>query len=367
MSSALNERIVPYTTGDGREYNMINVRGTAEPTKAPVIVVHGAGVRANIFRAPVKTSVVDALVEAGYDVWLENWRASIDFPKNEWTLDQAAVYDHPYAVDKIKAETGAEKIKAIIHCQGSTSFTMSAIAGLVPDVDTIITNAVSLHPVVPKWSGFKLRNAVPLVNLFSKYVNPHWGVNAPSLLSKVLVGTVKLAHHECDNTVCKMVSFTYGAGRPALWLHENISEDTHEWLKEEFKNVPLRFFKQIGKCVAKGNLVRVENFDALPEDFAAQAPKTDARFVFFAGEKNLCFLPDSQQKTYDYFNQIKPDFHSIYRLEKYSHLDVFMGNDAAQDIFPLMISELDKSVSKGDPYVFHPPKSEEVRRPTFAS
>ena len=40
-------------------------------------------------------------------------------------------------------------MKAVIHCQGSTSFTMSAVAGLVPEVKTIVTNAVSLHPVVP--------------------------------------------------------------------------------------------------------------------------------------------------------------------------------------------------------------------------
>ena len=54
---------------------------------------------------------------------------------NEWTLDQAAIHDHPAAVRKVVEETGAEKVKAIIHCQGSTSFMMSALAGLVPEVD----------------------------------------------------------------------------------------------------------------------------------------------------------------------------------------------------------------------------------------
>ena len=344
MSRSLNERVVPYTTGDKREYFLINIRGETPPTKPPVIVVHGAGVRANIFRAPVETSVVDALVDAGYDVWLENWRASIDFPKNHWTLDETAVYDHPYAVKKIVAETGAESVKAIIHCQGSTSFSMSAVAGLVPEVDTIISNAVSLHPVVPPFSIHKLKYAVPFVNFFSDYVNPHWGVEAPTLFAKFLSTMVKVFHHECDNSVCKMVSFTYGTGFPALWLHENISEDTHEWLKEEFKNVPMSFFKQMGQCVAKGNLVRVSDMPELPEDFVAQTPKTDAKFIFFAGEKNLCFLPDSQQKTFNYLNNLKPDFHKLYRLEKYSHLDVFMSDDAATDVFPTMISELDNSL-----------------------
>ena len=148
-SSRYQERIVPFTAGDGFECNLINVRGEQAPTKGPVILVHGAGVRANIFRAPVETTFVDYLVAHGYDVWLENWRASIDLPPNEWTLDQAALYDHPKAVEKVVTETGHDAIKAVIHCQGSTSFMMSAAAGLVPQVKTIVSNAVSLHPVVP--------------------------------------------------------------------------------------------------------------------------------------------------------------------------------------------------------------------------
>ena len=73
------EQIVPFTAGDGFRCNLIHVIGKNPPTKGPVMLVHGAGVRANLFRAPVETSFVDYLIEHGYDVWLENWRASIDF------------------------------------------------------------------------------------------------------------------------------------------------------------------------------------------------------------------------------------------------------------------------------------------------
>ncbi len=88
------ERVVPFEAGDGLECNLINVQGPLDPTKGPVVLVHGAGVRANIFRAPVRETIVDALLAHGYDVWLENWRASIDLAPNLWTLDQAALYDH---------------------------------------------------------------------------------------------------------------------------------------------------------------------------------------------------------------------------------------------------------------------------------
>ncbi len=339
----LIERIVPFTAGDGMGLNLINVRSAeTPPTRDPVILVHGAGVRANIFRAPGQTTIVDALVEAGYDVWLENWRASIDFQPNPWTLDQAALHDHPYAVRKILEETGRDSLKAVIHCQGSTSFMMSAIAGLVPQVTTIVSNAVSLHTVIPKWSAFKLDFVVPMVKLLTPYVNPHWGVDAPSLIAKAMTLLVRLTHHECNNTVCKMVSFTYGAGFPALWRHENLTESTHEWIKEEFGNVPLCFFLQMARCVRRGNLIPVGGFPQLPTDFATSPPKTQARIAFFSGEKNLCFLPESQRKSWRYFDQLQPGFHSLHVLPEYSHLDIFMGKDAAKDVFPLMITELSK-------------------------
>lgn len=336
------ETIVPYTAGDGLDLNLINIKNPDNVGKGPVILVHGAGVRANIFRAPVAVDIVDALIEQGYDLWLENWRASIDFQPRLWTLDQAAVYDHPFAVKKIIELTGVEQLKAVIHCQGSTSFTMSAIAGLLPQVTTIVSNAVSLHPVVPPWSKFKLTYMLPLVRLITDYLNPQWGIAAPTVAAKLINTLVKMTHHECDNPVCKHVSFTYGSGFPALWRHENLNDETHLWLNREFAAVPLCFFKQITQCIKIGHLISLENIEPLPSDFTDYVPKTSARFAFLAGEKNLCFLAQSQKLSYEYFSSITPDFHTLHLFPDYGHLDVFMGKNAVKDTFPVIIEELNK-------------------------
>jgi hypothetical protein len=337
------ERVVPFRTEDGFELNLINVRGEREPTREPVILVHGAGVRGNIFRAPVPTTIVDALIERGYDPWIENWRASIDFEPNSWTLDQAARYDHPAAVRTVVKETGQDRVKAIIHCQGSTSFAMSACAGLLPEVDTIVSNAVSLHTVVPAWSRFKVHFALPLVHRFLTYFNPGKGDEQPERIDKVLTGLVKLVHHECDNTVCRLVSFTYGSGFPALWLHENLNSATHDvFIGQEFGFVPLSFFDQMAHCVRAGHLVSYEHLEGLPEDYVAQPPQTDARFVFTSGAQNLCFLPESQQRTYEYLSELRPGYHSLRVFPNYSHLDIFMGESAAQEVFPFMLEELER-------------------------
>lgn len=341
-SSNLVETIVPFTAGDGLKLNLVNIKNPHDVSRGPVILVHGAGVRANIYRAPVEQTIVDVLIEQGYDVWLENWRASIDFSPSRWTLDQAAIYDHPYAVKKVLEVTGENQLKAIIHCQGSTSFTMSLVAGLLPQVTTVVSNAVSLHPVVPPWSKFKLYFMLPLVKLITDYLNPQWGIKAPTLAAKLINAMVMLTHHECDNPVCKQVSFTYGSGFPALWSHANLNEQTHDWLSQEFAAVPLRFFSQITRSIKKGNLLSVEGNSALPIDFTKEEPKTSARFAFCAGQDNLCFSAESQQKSFQYFSAITPDFHVLKIFPEYGHLDVFMGKNAAKDTFPFIVEELNK-------------------------
>jgi hypothetical protein len=337
----LTERMVSFTADDGFQCNLIHVRGERAPGKGPVLLVHRAGVRANIFHPRVQITLVDTPVEHSYDVWLENWRASIDLPAKRWTLDQAAVYDHPEAVKKVVAETGAPEVKAVIHCQASTSFMRSAVAGLVPQVKTIVSNGVSLHPIVPWVSELKAMVAAPIVSSVTPFLNPQWGLHAEGIVPKLIKGLVERTHHECDNPECKQASFTYGTGFPTLWRHENLNDETHEWVKQEFAQVPMRFFQQMAVCLRKGRLVSVEGFPQLPADFAAQRPRTDARFAFLAGERNVCFLAESQQRTYDFFQEQRKDYHSLQVLPGYGHPYVFIGKNAVADVFPIILEELD--------------------------
>ncbi|MEV7280594.1 hypothetical protein [Streptomyces sp. NPDC093111] len=332
--------VLPLAALDGRPLTLVHVRGSRPPTRGPVLVAHGAGVRAELFRPPLRRTFVDALIDAGWDVWLLNWRASIDLEPVPWTLDQAAAYDHPAAVARVLAETGADRLKAVVHCQGSTSFMMALTAGLLPQVETVVSNAVSLHPVVPRLSTFKLARLAPLVSRLVPSLSPAWGDRPVGPLSRALVWGVRATHPECRNTVCRMVSFTYGSGRPALWSHANLDEATHEWIRGEFAEVPLTFFAQMNRCVRAGQLVSTEGIEGLPRAFAERAPRTDARIVLLAGEDNRCFLAESQQRTYDFLQAHRPGRDALHLLPGYGHLDVFLGRRAATDTYPLILEEL---------------------------
>jgi pimeloyl-ACP methyl ester carboxylesterase len=336
------EQIVPFEAGDGFSCNLIHVQGPNPPTKGPVLLIHGAGVRANLFRAPVEETIVDHLIDCGYDVWLENWRASIDLQPNRWNLDKAALFDHPRAVKKVVEQTGSDKVKAVIHCQGSTSFMMSAVAGLLPEVSVIVSNAVALHPVVSELSRFKIMKMMPLVKNATEYLNPQWGLDAPSPIAEFVAAFAGLTHHECNNPVCKGVSFIYGSGFPALWSHENLNDATHEWIKQEFAQVPITFFEQMAACIEAGHLVSVDGRPELPANFVEHEPQTTARFAFFAGVNNHCFLAESQQRTFDFFDSWHKGYHTLHMIPNYGHLDIFFGKNAARDVLPLISAELDR-------------------------
>jgi len=296
-------------------------------------------VRAEIFRPPLERTLVDALLDDGFDVWMINWRASIDLRPVAWTLDEAAAYDYPAGVRLILSRTGAQSLKAFVHCQGSTSFMISAISGLVPEVTTVVTNAVSLHTILPAWSAMKIQVLSPLVRRYTPTLSPKWGYKTEGGFSRMLRTVVVLTHPECDSPVCAMVSFTYGAGNPGLWAHRNIDKATHDWISGEFAGAPMTFFAQMRESVRHGHLMPTGQVSAIAPDLMA-APKTDARFSFLAGADNRCFLAEGQRRSFEHFDAHSPGRHTHHEFPDYGHLDVIFGANAWRDTHPTIVEEL---------------------------
>jgi hypothetical protein len=96
------------------------------------------------------------------------------------------------------------------------------------------------------------------------------------------------------------------------------------------------------RSIRAGHLVPVSDLAGLPPSYVAAPPQTDARFVFLAGEDNKCFLPDSQQRSYDFFAAHRPGRDALHRFRGYGHLDVFLGRNAATDTYPVILEELAK-------------------------
>mgnify|MGYP001480210383 CR=1 FL=1 len=331
------------SAGDGVALTLIRVHGRAEPTKGPVMLVHGVAMRAEAFRPPGIRSLVDVLLDEGWDVWLLNWRGSIDLDPLPWVLDRVARHDLPAAVAEIRRSSGAPTVKVIAHCAGAGASSMAAVAGLLPEVDLIIANGLSLHVALPGFSRFKLRTVRPVLQRFEPFVDAGWGDGPENLVPWLTRSAVRLWHTECRNPTCNMACFAIGSGSHALWMHANLAESTHDWLRHEFGKIPMSLYHQLAVSAKAGQLVSVTEEEGLPSRFADAPPKTDARFVLLAGDQNRTFLPAGQRATHDWLNRARPGSSTLHVIPGYSHGDIFIGRRAHRDVFPLILEELNPS------------------------
>jgi hypothetical protein len=339
---ALKRRILPFDAGDGCEINLHHIQARdGRPSRGPVLLVGGLAMRANSFYdTPSWPSLVDALVAQGYDVWVENWRTSIDLPARDYTLDPAAVYDHPAAIRMIREQTDCERLDAVAHCMGSASLTMSVLAGLVPELRTVVSSAVSFHIALDDRSRRRLSRLVPVMSLFMRGTDPQWAARAPSAAAAGVARWARFVRRDYSNPVSAATAYFYGGQPEALWQRANLDAETLDWLAREFGYAPLSFFRQIGRSAKVGHLVPVEDLPQLRDDRLAASPPDGTHFTFLAGLGNRFFLPEGQRRTWEQFEAQQPGAHAILELEGFSHLDVLVGRRAHTDVFPHILGAL---------------------------
>lgn len=327
-------------TGDGVTLTLIRVRRDDAPTRGPVLLVHGAGMRAESFRPRGVRTLVDALLNDGHDAWMLNWRGSIDLDPLPWTLDDVALHDLPAAVRHILEETDAASLRIVAHCAGAAAASMASVAGLLPEVDVIVANGVSLHPVVPPAARAKLRILRPLMSGRHPFIDIAWGDGPEKGAPRLTRTLVRAWHVECGNGTCNMASFALGAGHPALWRHANLAPTTHDWLQSEFGKVPMAYYAQLAASERAGQFVALADDPRLPRRFADAPPVGQARFALYAGAHGRAFLPAAQRASLAFLQRHQPERHTLRELPHYGFADVFLGARAHADVFPRILADL---------------------------
>lgn len=329
------------------------------PTKGPVLLIAGSSVAASIFRpVGVTDTIVHRLLREGYDVWAENWRGSLDHRPREYSLDEAAAVDHPAAVKRVAEVTGARDVKAVVHCLGSSGFMLALASGRLHTdafrVTNVVSNAVSLHPMLPPGAEVKIRTMVPVYNRVLAYLDPQWAREPPlideplapvpegaltyppatskGVIGRALVAWVRATHHECENDVCNFAQFMYGAGPSTLYEESRLNEATARWMESQFAWAPARLYRQIARSLLAGHLVPMRQWqhEHLRMDVFEAGPPAhvDSRITFMTGTRNRCFAPLGQQRTYEWFCAHQPHHgHDFRPLHGYGHLDVWVGRE----------------------------------------
>ncbi len=330
-----------FQTSDRVQLRLIRYQGG---TKGPVMLVHGLGVSSLIFSIDtIDTNLLEYLYANGYDVWLLDYRSSIELPASATTYsgDDIALKDYPAAVNKVREITGAASIQAVVHCFGATTFFMAMLAGL-EGVRSVVCSQIATHSKVPFMtslkSGLYVASVLEMlgINSLTSYVdrNADW-------INKLFDKALKLypvdAGDRDTSPVSRRISFIYGQ----LYELDQLNEATYHNMHEMFGIVSMRSLEHLALLIRKGHLVNILG----QEDYMSHLERLAIPITFIHGEKNNCWLPPSTEITYNLLQKANgKELYNRHLIPDYGHIDCIFGKNAARDMYPFILQHLEATL-----------------------
>ncbi|MBN1309544.1 MAG: alpha/beta fold hydrolase [Chitinispirillaceae bacterium] len=332
----------PFQTEDN--IGLTLTRFTVKESDNIVLLIHGLTSSSDMFIMPEHKNLVSSLLDSGYkDVWCLDCRMSnrfvYNFKRHRYTLDDVALYDIPAALRLIRGALGdGVSINVVCHCLGSVSFMMSLFAGKAGEIRSIVANSVSLHPRVDRWSKVKLAAAPFFMEYIAglPYIDPCWRDDPGLTKGKIIASIVDRFHKECDNSSCHMISFMWGTGRPAAYMHGNLDPRTHDRLGDLFGPTGIHYYRHLQTMVKAGRAVKYNLgnplYDELPDEYLPHHGTVTTPMLLISGTNNRIF-PGSNKATFNWMRAkgMKNVFYQ--EIPGYGHQDVFMGKNADNDVF----------------------------------
>lgn len=319
----------------------LRLTGYRAGDKGPVLLIHCIGVSSAMYSTDtIDTNLPEFLGAAGYDVWLLDYRLSIELPASAelFSMDDVAKLDHPAAVAKVRELTGADDVQVVAHGVGSSTFTMSLLSGL-EGVRSAVLSQVSTHLFTPFINELKTGSRFPSIlqglGLETITSDVHDESSWVERLYDELLRVYPLEKEErCNNPVCHRISATYGI----LYEHDQLSEKTHDNLHELFGVANLSAFKQLALMTRNEHVVNAGGED----EYLPHIERMALPIMFLHGAENECVLPKSTQMTYDLLRETNGT--QLYRrqlIPDYGHVDCMFGKNAANDVYPYVLEHLE--------------------------
>ncbi|WP_326541244.1 GMC oxidoreductase [Pseudorhodoferax sp.] len=313
-------------------------------TRGPVLLAPGFTIRASSFATDtVDCNLVEALCARGYDCWLFDYRASADSgsPVAPFDIDDIVREDWPAAVAFVLQQTGARDLQAIAHCVGAMSLLMALLDGL-QGLRSLIASQLTLHPVTNWLNEAKadiglvrlLENYAPLADRFDSVPGT---TDLDRTIDTVAWQVPVPTGEACKNPLCRRVFAIFGPS----YTHAQLNHATHTALSRMFGPVSLRPFEQLSLVMQRGKAVDAAGRDRYATP--ANAPRLALPIGFVAGGNNQLFSPETSLRTQAWLSRFNdPQLYRRQVFAGYAHMDLFVGRDAARDVYPWLIAELDR-------------------------
>ncbi len=325
-------------TSDGTEVRLTH---HASGDKGPVVLAPGYGNAARSFALDtVPKSFAAYLAEHGYDVWLFDYRASPDLEscETQFTVDDIAMSDWPAAIAEVRRETGAESVQALGHCIGGLTLFM-AIGGGLEGVRSATFSALAGHPIPTPANRLRAHARVPTVlrRLGMPTISTDYRPDSlqDRALERVMRSLPISGVH--DSPVGRRIYFIYGD----VFDHSRIDERTMTQAVPSFFGASnMTFFEHMGVMVRKGGRA----VDARGRDvYLANTGRYRMPISLITGARNRMFLPRGIDATHEMLRAANgPELYTRHVIEGYAHLDLWLGRDAARDVFPIALAELER-------------------------
>jgi len=330
---------IPFWAGDGARLGLTRI-DSGESDRPAVLLLHGHTASADMFLLPEVRNLVDVLLDDGYEPWLLDWRGSCRLPYNEtgrkYTYDDVALYDIPEAVSHIRGRIGDRPLFVVAHCIGSLTLSLSMTAGLVPGLAGVVSQGVFLTPKLA--GGTSLRMSLAGELLKSRIDHIPVDFRRVGLWSKYTpLFALASRKASCPDPTCQILhNSAWGTGA-SLFVHENLSEATHDRLAQLLGPAPLWILPHLRRIELARSVVRWHDGDlryrALPPNALDAAARIDTPVLLLAGSENGLWL-DSQKLCHDVLARRQPQLDVAYtEIPGYGHLDTFLGRGAALDVF----------------------------------
>ncbi|XP_042239935.1 gastric triacylglycerol lipase-like isoform X2 [Homarus americanus] len=301
-------------------------------------------------------SLAYLLSDAGYDVWMGNFRGNIysrkhmNFTHNDphfwrFSYDEMAHYDLPAMLDYVILQTGVEKLHYLGHSMGTTVF--FALMSSQPEYQQKIASMIALAPVATVTSiSSPIKYLAPLVNEL-QFVLRLFGNDQDLMTNRLLISLwdpyrVCRSHTFCENLQFIITGFDPSRadqGMVPIILSHNpagASTQTLFHFAQGFNSGRFQNFDW-GK---KKNLLHYGQIE--PPEYDVTKIKVPIT-MFWANNDWL-----AGEKDVHHLEKQLPHLQACYKVPNpmFSHLDFLWATDARSLVYEKVFEVLDIAVKK---------------------